>query len=147
MCMVPLLPVTTGMGTTPSKTKCEQATPECATARARMKWPPNPTWREVARRAHRGELSVLRMISECEQPGSGTSPFAPKYEPPAQWHTAWGINAGATYVGAYGMWKGTYGIGAAVTFYDSPPNATPAEETGVAIVVLRRFGQSAWGCG
>ena len=89
------------------------------------------------------------MISECEQPGSGTSPFAARYEPPKSlgWHTAWGINAGQTYVGAYGMYRGTYSIGASVTLYDAPPNATPAEETGVALIVLRRFGQSAWGCG
>lgn len=114
-------------------------------ARDRMAWPPNPTWAEIVKRARPGELAALRKIAECEQPGSGSFPYPAKYGPRG-WRTAWGINAGATYVGAYGMYRGTAGIGAAATSYDVPPYATPAEETGTAMIVARRFGYSAWGC-
>jgi hypothetical protein len=115
--------------------------------RKHQAWPSNPTWREIANRARPGELATLRSIAECEQPGSGTSPASSKYEPPVRWHTAWGINAGATYIGAYGMYRGTYGIGQGPTNAPAPPSATPAQETAVALVVLRRFGPKAWGCG
>lgn len=115
--------------------------------RAHQPWPVNPTWREIVTRAHPGELDVLRSIAECEQPGTGASPARTKHKPPRRWRTAWGINAGRTYVGAYGMFRGTFALGQGPTNYPAPPSATPAEETGVALVVLRRFGRHAWGCG
>jgi hypothetical protein len=102
-------------------------------ARDRMAWPPKPTWRDLQVRARPGEIRRLRAIARCEQPGRGR----------------WGVNwrhPGPRYVGGYGMYRGTYGIGASATGYRSPPAATPVEQTAVAMVVARRFGFSAWGC-
>jgi len=118
----------------------------CVSPAAAANWPKRPTWKQISELARPGEIASLKKIAECEQPGSGTSPFASRFEPPVRWRTAWGINAGATYIGAYGMYRGTYSVGAAETGYPAPPYATPAQETGVAIVVARRFGYSAWGC-
>ena len=118
-----------------------------AKPRDRQAWPSNPTWAEVSQRARPGEILTLRRIAECEQPGSGSSPHAAKYEPPVRWRTAWGIHgAPARYQGAYGMFSSTYAAGSYVTKYPHPPVATPAQETAVAIVVMRRWGPSAWGC-
>lgn len=115
-------------------------------ARDQQAWPRNPTWNEVARRSRAGELSTLRAIAECEQPGSGSHRHPRKYGPRERWHTAWGINASSTYTGAYGMFRGTAQYGASVTKYPMPGEATPAEETALAIAVMRRWGPSAWGC-
>lgn len=114
--------------------------------RDKQEWPANITWAEVQRRARPGELATLRSIAECEQPGSGTHRHARKYGPRERWHTAWGIHAGSTYTGAYGMFRGTAQYGASVTGYPMPGEATPAEETALAIAVMRRWGPSAWGC-
>lgn len=120
----------------------------CLTQHARDKqaWPRDPTWAEVAKRARPGELSTLRAIAECEQPGTGSHPHHRKYGPRERWRTAWGIHAGSTYTGAYGMFRGTAQYGAGVTGYPMPGEATPAEETALAIAVMRRWGPSAWGC-
>lgn len=120
----------------------------CITQHARdtQRWPRNPTWSEVAKRSRPGELSTLRAIAECEQPGPGTHPYRPKYGPRERWHTAWGIHAGSTYTGAYGMFRGTAQYGSTATGYPMPGAATPAQETALAIEVMRRWGPSAWGC-
>lgn len=118
----------------------------CMEHRAKQAYPPNPTWAEITSRASASEVSALRIIAECEQPGSGSHSFGKAYGPRPAWRTAWGINAGATYVGAFGMYRGTYRAGQAATNYPAPPAATPAQEFGVALAVMRRFGASAWGC-
>ena len=115
-------------------------------ARNASAWPRMPTWSEIVRRSRPGELATLRAIAECEQPGAGTHPYAAKYGPRERWHTAWGIHASSTYTGAYGMFRSTAQYGANETGYPMPGAATPAQETALAIAVMRRWGPSAWGC-
>jgi hypothetical protein len=126
-----------------------QAKRACLSQHARDKqaWPRNITWAEVVKRSRPGELLTLRRIAECEQPGSGSHRHHRRYGPRERWHTAWGIHgAPARYQGAYGMFSSTYAAGAYRTKYPHPPVATPAQETAVAIEVMRRWGPSAWGC-
>jgi hypothetical protein len=93
------------------------------------------------------EMHMLRKTAECEQPGDGSHPWHKKYGPAKPWRTRWQTPGSWRYVGAYGMYAGTYGIGARISGVRRyPPAATPAEQSFVALAVARRFGWSAWSC-
>jgi hypothetical protein len=93
------------------------------------------------------EMRMLRKTAECEQPGDGSHPWHKKYGPAKAWRTRWQTPGSWRYVGAYGMYSGTYGIGARISGVRRyPPAATPAEQSFVALAVARKFGWSAWSC-
>lgn len=104
----------------------------CVKHRDHQAWPKGITWRELEQRTTRDERDALLWICRHEQPKAD------------RWRGCWWDAPYTAYVGAYGMASSTYGIGAAVTGYPYPPTATPAEQTAVAVVVMRRFGPSAW---
>jgi len=107
----------------------------------------NPTMADVRKVASPYEMRMLRRTAECEQPGDGSHPWHRKYGPKKPWRTRWQTPAGWRYVGAYGMYSGTYGIGARISGVRRyPPAATPAEQSFVALAVARKFGWSAWDC-
>jgi len=107
----------------------------------------HPTMADVRKVATPYEMRMLRKTAECEQPGNGSHPWHKKYGPKKPWRTRWQTPAGWRYVGAYGMYSGTYGIGARISGVRRyPPAATPAEQSLVAIAVARTFGWSAWDC-
>ena len=94
-------------------------------------WPEHPTLTEVRNRMTGTEWDNLRWICRHEQPGRG-------------WNGCWWQAPYTAYVGGLGMASSTYGIGAAVTGYPYPPRATAAEQMAVGVIVMRRFGPSAW---
>lgn len=98
--------------------------------RDRMAWPPKPSEAEIRRRIGTVQWRKAERVAVCE---TG-----------ANWqHYPYG-----TYIGGMGMYRGTYGIGQAVTGYRWPSEgATKAEQIAVAYIVAQRFGWSAWGCG
>lgn len=110
--------------TGPQKAKCiEQA------KRDRQAWPPRPSEAEIKRRVGWWWPKALR-IAVCETAGN------------------WQANATATYIGGLGMYRGTYGIGQAVTKYRWPAEgASRAEQIAVGYIVAQRFGVMAWSCG
>lgn len=111
------------------------------------KAPANPTMADVRAAATDHEMHMLRKTAECEQPGNGAHPWHTKYGPKKPWRTRWQTPSGWRYVGAYGMYSGTYGIGARISGVRRyPPAATPAEQSFVALAVARKFGWSAWDC-
>jgi hypothetical protein len=95
-------------------------------------WPTRPTLTEVKNRMSADEWSALRWICQHEQPGRGWNGC--RWDTPASW----------TFVGGLGMARSTYSLGVAVTGYRYPPEATPAEQMAVGVIVMRKFGPSAW---
>lgn len=94
-------------------------------------WPTRPTLTEVRNRMSADEWSALRWICQHEQPGHG-------------WNGCWWSAPYTAFVGGLGMARSTYSLGVAVTAYRYPPEATPAEQMAVGVIVMRRFGPSAW---
>lgn len=94
-------------------------------------WPTNPTLAEVRNRMSADEWDALRWICRHEQPGAG-------------WNGCWWSAPYTAFVGGLGMAHSTYGIGAAVTSYPYPPKATAAQQMAVGVIVMRKFGPSAW---
>lgn len=98
--------------------------------RDRMDWPPRPTNAEVIRRIGLVQWRKAERVAQCETAGN------------------WQHYPHGTYIGGLGMYRGTYGIGQAVTGYRWPhQGATKAEQIATGYVVAMRFGWSAWGCG
>lgn len=107
----------------PQRAKClRQHTP----------WPAHPTLTEVRNRMSASEWDALRWICQHEQPGRGWNGC--RWDTPASW----------SFVGGLGMARSTYSLGVAVVGYPYPPEATPAEQMAVGVIVMRKFGPSAW---
>lgn len=106
-----------------------------------MPYPPNPSWSEATRRLSAYDLATAERVSACEEPGSehgtgrGRSP----------WARHWSLSGG-NYVSGFGMASSTYGIGARITGYPYPPEASPAQQLLVAVAGAHSFGWSGWGC-
>jgi hypothetical protein len=106
-----------------------------------MPYPPNPSWGEATRRLSAYDLATAERVSGCEEPGSehgtgrGRSP----------WARRWSLS-GSGYVSGFGMASSTYGIGARITGYPYPPEASPAQQLLVAVAGAHSFGWSGWGC-
>ena len=108
-----------------------------------MPYPPHPSWREAVRRISAYDLATAKRVSACEEPGSehgtgrGRSP----------WPRLWSLSGGpGSYVSGFGMAHSTYGIGARITGYPYPPEASPAQQLLVAVAGAHSFGWSGWGC-
>ncbi len=98
--------------------------------RDRMEWPPRPTEAEIRRRIGSTQWRKAERVAECETGGN------------------WQHFPNGTYIGGLGMYRGTYGIGQAVTGYRWPhQGATKAEQIATGYIVAMKFGWSAWGCG
>lgn len=94
-----------------------------------MAWPPRPSQAEVKARVG-WWWSKAERIAMCETGGNVTH------------------YVNGTYIGYLGMYRGTYGIGQAVTHYRWPADgATKQEQIAVGYVVMQRFGVMAWSCG
>lgn len=106
-----------------------------------MPYPPNPSWREATRRVSAYDLATAERVSGCEEPGSehGTGKGA------SPWARRWSLS-GSGYVSGFGMANSTYGIGARITGYPYPPEASPAQQLLVAVAGAHSFGWSGWGC-
>ena len=108
-----------------------------------MDYPPNPSWREATRRVSAYDLATAERVSGCEEPGSehGTGKGA------SPWARRWSLSGGSgSYVSGFGMAHSTYGIGARITGYPYPPQASPAQQLLVAVAGAHSFGWSGWGC-
>ena len=108
-----------------------------------MPYPPHPSWREAVRRISAYDYATAKRVSACEEPGSehgtgrGRSP----------WPRLWSLSGGpGSYVSGFGMAHSTYGIGARITGYPYPPEASPAQQLLVAVAGAHSFGWSGWGC-
>jgi hypothetical protein len=108
-----------------------------------MPYPPRPSWREAVRRISAYDLATAKRVSACEEPGNehgtgrGRSP----------WPRLWSLSGGSgSYVSGFGMAHSTYGIGARITGYPYPPEASPAQQLLVAVAGAHSFGWSGWGC-
>ena len=106
-----------------------------------MPYPPDPSWREASRRVSAYDLATAERVSGCEEPGSehGTGKGA------SPWARRWSLSGG-NYVSGFGMAYSTYGIGARITGYPYPPQASPAQQLLVAVAGAHSFGWSGWGC-
>jgi hypothetical protein len=99
------------------------------------KAPKNPTMDDVRGAASPYEMAMLRKTARCEQPGDGM--WGVRWDTPGHWR----------FVGGYGMYRGTYSAGAQIAGVRRfPPQATPAEQSFVALAVARKWGWSAWDC-
>ena len=126
--------------------RCQALKPEDWMAQAKrdaMPYPPHPSWREAVRRISAYDLATAKRVSACEEPGSehgtgrGRSP----------WPRLWSLSGGpGSYVSGFGMAHSTYGIGARITGYPYPPEASPAQQLLVAVAGAHSFGWSGWGC-
>ena len=124
--------------TGPAKTACVKQAKRDA-----MAYPPNPSWREAVRRVSAYDLATAQRVSGCEEPGSehGTGKGA------SPWARRWSLSGGSgSYVSGFGMAHSTYGIGARITGYPYPPQASPAQQLLVAVAGAHSFGWSGWGC-
>jgi hypothetical protein len=101
---------------------------------AAKKFPKHPRWADFQKEASTYEETVLRKIAQCEEPGSGKP-----------WGVKWGMSA-STYSSAFGIYNGNGSTMTRVTGYRFP-SPVPAEEALNALVLLRIYGPSAWGCG
>lgn len=130
------LGVGSAAGAGPARVPCGEhvgaAKVRCIKARDSQAWPRNPTMRDIKRRLTRFELDALLWICRHEQPHSGKR-FGCWWDAPY-----------TRFVGGLGMASSTYGIGSAVTGYPYPPQATAEEQLAVGVIVMRRFGPSAW---
>jgi len=101
--------------------------------RDKMKWPPNPTVREIKMRVDRiggkGTYERAWQIARCE---TGANP---RHFPNGK------------YIGMMGMYRSTYAYGARATGYPSPHTATPQQQIAIAVAswpITRGWG--GWGC-
>lgn len=130
--------------TKPTKAQCLKAY-----KRAKLKYPPKPTWNEALARMSAYEKRALLSIGVCEM---STRPVTyrktpTKGHPPAKSRWAslrWGLNL-PRYSSAFGIWNGNGAFIRAETGY-SFPGATPAEGVLGAVALARRYGFSAWAC-
>lgn len=118
--------------------------------RARLDYPPRPTWREAMARTSRTERAVMLRIGRCEMgtrsPGYKRPPT--KGHPPARspWASLrWGLDL-PRYSSAFGIWNGNGAYIRQATGGYSFPGATPAEGLLGAVALARRYGFSAWAC-
>jgi len=117
--------------------------------RARLDYPPRPTWREAMARTSEEERAVMLRIGRCEM---STRPAPARRESKAHPPTSspwarlrWGLDL-PRYSTAFGIWNGNGAYIRQVTSGYSFPGATPAEELLGAVALARRYHYSAWSC-
>jgi hypothetical protein len=99
--------------------------------RSKMKWPPNPSVKEIQDRIGMDQWRKAERVAYCETGGN------------------WQHFPNGSYIGGLGMYRQTYGYGQRVTGYRwVSEGATKQEQIAIAIASFPiTYGWSGWGCG
>jgi len=99
--------------------------------RANMKWPPNPSVKEIQDRIGMAQWRKAERVAACETGGN------------------WNHYPHGSYIGGLGMYRQTYGYGQRATGYRwVSEGATKQEQIAIAVASFPiTYGWSGWGCG